>query len=31
MEYVIAIICVVMVVAFVQVTMWKDEGKMWLN
>jgi len=28
MEYIIAIACVIMVVSYVQITMWKDEGKL---
>jgi hypothetical protein len=28
MEYIIATICVVMVISYVQITMWKDEGKL---
>ena len=26
MEYITAIVCVIMVVSYVQITMWKDEG-----
>ena len=28
MEYIMAIACVIMVVSYVQITMWKDEGKL---
>ena len=28
MEYIMAIACVIMVVSYVQITMWKDEDKL---